>query len=122
MSWFHAARTRVRLMFALRAAESLRDGRGLAWLGGLSLDLRLGLRMLAKYPGLTIVGVVGIAVAVAISTTAFRILDTVVDPTPPHLIGAASANCASRVSDTQPGGDHNGPGSHHAVIGPRESV
>ena len=31
--------------------EALRDGRGLAWLGGLSLDLKLGVRMLARYPG-----------------------------------------------------------------------
>jgi putative ABC transport system permease protein len=31
--------------------EALRDGRGLAWLGGLSLDLRLGLRMLPGIRG-----------------------------------------------------------------------
>src|SRR5688572_22578174 len=36
--------------------EALRDGRGLAWLGGLSLDLKLGIRTLARYPGVTIVG------------------------------------------------------------------
>ncbi len=41
--------------------EALRDGRGLAWLGGLSLDLKLGFRMLVKYPGLTLVG--GLAMA-----------------------------------------------------------
>src|SRR5829696_6112239 len=46
--------------------EALRDGRGLAWLGAMSLDLKLGLRMLVKSPGLTLVGVVGMAVAVAI--------------------------------------------------------
>jgi predicted permease len=51
--------------------EVLRDGRGTAWLGGLSLDFRLGLRMLAKYPGLTIVGVLGISVAVTIGALAF---------------------------------------------------
>ena len=90
MSWFDAARARARLLPARRAiggvdrrTESLRHARGLAWLGGLSLDLRLGLRMLARYPGLTVVGVVGIAVAVAISATAFRILGTVVDPSLP---------------------------------------
>lgn len=47
-----------------RHREELRDGRTLAWLGGLSLDFRLGFRMLAKYPGLTIVG--GLAMAFAI--------------------------------------------------------
>ena len=44
--------------------ESLRDGRGLAWLGGLRLDLKLGGRMLVKYPGLTLVG--GLAMAFGI--------------------------------------------------------
>ena len=100
MTWFHAARARLRLLDR-RAAESriddeirfhvemetqrlvreqkldhaearrralvtfggvqqhretLRDGRGTAWFSGLSLDLKLGFRMLVKYPGLTVVG------------------------------------------------------------------
>src|SRR5690349_23616881 len=44
--------------------ETLRDGRGTAWLSGLSLDLKLGFRMLVKYPGLTVVG--GLAMAFGI--------------------------------------------------------
>jgi predicted permease len=108
MTWFHAARARLRLL-APRAAESriddeirfhidmeterlvreqqlepdearrralitfggvdkhkeaLRDERGTAWFAGMSLDLKLGFRMLAKYPGLTIVG--GLAMAFGI--------------------------------------------------------
>ena len=108
MTWFHAARARLRLL-APRAAESrideeirfhiemetqrlvreqklgpdearrralvtfggvqqhretLRDGRGTAWFSGLSLDLKLGFRMLVKYPGLTVVG--GLAMAFGI--------------------------------------------------------
>jgi putative ABC transport system permease protein len=108
MTWFHAARARLRLL-APRAAESriddeirfhiemetqrlvreqqldhaearrralvtfggvqqhretLREGRGTAWLSGLTLDLKLGLRMLVKYPGLTVVG--GLAMAFGI--------------------------------------------------------
>ena len=51
--------------------ETLRDGRGGAWARGLSLDFTLGLRMLAKYPGLTFVGVLGISVAVIIGAFAF---------------------------------------------------
>src|SRR5687768_13519503 len=47
-----------------RHKEALRDGRGLAWLGGLSLDLKLAIRIFRKYPGLSLVGVVGMAVAV----------------------------------------------------------
>src|SRR5687768_11237024 len=44
--------------------EALRDGRGTAWFSGLSLDLKLGFRMLVKYPGLTVVG--GLAMAFGI--------------------------------------------------------
>ena len=44
--------------------ETLRAGRGTAWASGLSLDLKLGVRMLAKYPGLTVVG--GLAMAFGI--------------------------------------------------------
>jgi putative ABC transport system permease protein len=44
--------------------ESMRDGRGTAWLSGLSLDLKLGGRMLVKYPGLAIIG--GLAMAFGI--------------------------------------------------------
>jgi putative ABC transport system permease protein len=44
--------------------ESMRDGRGTVWLSGLSLDLKLGFRMLVKYPGLTLVG--GLAMAFGI--------------------------------------------------------
>jgi putative ABC transport system permease protein len=108
MTWFHAARARLRLL-APRAAESrvddeirfhiemeterlvreqkldpdearrralvafggvekhkeaLRDERGTAWFNGISLDLKLGARMLVKYPGLTVVG--GLAMAFGI--------------------------------------------------------
>jgi len=44
--------------------ESMRDGRGTAWFTGLSLDLKLGFRMLVKYPGLTLIG--GLAMAFGI--------------------------------------------------------
>jgi putative ABC transport system permease protein len=44
--------------------ETLREGRGTAWFSGVSLDLKLGFRMLVKYPGLTLVG--GLAMAFGI--------------------------------------------------------
>jgi predicted permease len=44
--------------------ETMREGRGLAWLTGMSLDLKLGGRMLVKYPGLTLIG--GLAMAFGI--------------------------------------------------------
>src|ERR687891_1331577 len=66
-----------------RYGEELREGRGLSWVSGLSLDLRLGLRMLVKYPGLTIVGGFGMAVAMAIAGVSFGMLYAVLDPTLP---------------------------------------
>lgn len=66
-----------------RYGEELRDGRGGAWLGGLSLDLRLGLRMLMKYPGLAIVGGIGMAVAIAIATVSFGMIYSMMDPALP---------------------------------------
>lgn len=116
MSWVHAARVRLHLIFAHRAAESrmdeeirlhveleterlmseqrldarearrralvafggverykeeLRDGRGFSWPGGLLLDFKLGARMLVKYPGLSLVSVLGMAVAIAIGAVVF---------------------------------------------------
>ena len=45
------ARRRARIAFGLaeRYKDQMRDGRGLAWLGGLSLDFKLAGRMLVKY-------------------------------------------------------------------------
>jgi predicted permease len=51
--------------------EELRDGRGLAVLTGLSLDFKLGARMLAKYPGLTAIGGLAMAFGIAVGTVAF---------------------------------------------------
>jgi putative ABC transport system permease protein len=63
--------------------EALRDGRGLAWLGGLSLDLRLGLRMLRKYPGLTAVGSLAMAFAIWVGAVTFEMVMLIVHPTLP---------------------------------------
>ncbi|HEX2167063.1 MAG TPA: ABC transporter permease [Longimicrobiales bacterium] len=49
------------------------DG-GRAWLSGLSLDLRLAWRVLLKTPGLTVVGVFGIAIGTALGVGAFIVL------------------------------------------------
>src|SRR5687768_12387002 len=79
------ARRRARLAFGGVEGhrEAMRDGRTLAWLGGLKLDLALGWRMLLKYPGLSAVGVLGMAVAVGIGTLSFGIIYTLVGTTVP---------------------------------------
>ena len=63
-----------------RAARGLRmlDDIGFSW-----LDVRLGVRMLAKYPGLSLVSVIGMAVAMAIGAGAFGVIESVADPSLP---------------------------------------
>ncbi len=60
--------------------EALRDGRGLAPLTGMSLDFKLGLRMLVKYPGLTIVGGLAMAFGIAVGTITFVMMSVLVTP------------------------------------------
>jgi len=63
--------------------EALRDGRGLAWLGGLSLDFKLGFRMLVKYPGLTVVGGLAMAFAIWAGAVTFVLVNQFMNPTLP---------------------------------------
>jgi putative ABC transport system permease protein len=51
--------------------EEVREARGLAWVSGLSLDLKLALRMMRKTPGLTIAAGLGMALAVGIAAGFF---------------------------------------------------
>lgn len=121
MTWFHAARARLRLL-APRAAESriddeirfhiemetqrlvreqkldhdearrralatfggvqqhrqtLREGRGTAWFTGLSLDLKLGFRMLVKYPGLTLIGGLAMAFGIWFGAVTFQMFGVI---------------------------------------------
>jgi putative ABC transport system permease protein len=63
--------------------EQLRDGRQPAWLAGVSLDARLGMRMLVKYPGLTIVGGLAMAFAIWIGVVTFQLVSAVLYPSLP---------------------------------------
>src|SRR5689334_8779650 len=57
-----------------QAKESRRDARSFPALDSWWLDVKLGVRMLIKYPGLALVGVFGIAVAVAIAAGGFSVI------------------------------------------------
>jgi hypothetical protein len=48
-----------------------------------SIDLRLAIRMLVRYPGITLVGVFGMAVGMAIATAVFTIVFSLLDPIVP---------------------------------------
>ena len=57
------------------------------WLGGFSLDLKPGGRMLVKHPGLTIVGGLAMAFAICVGTAIFQVLALFVSPTLPLPAG-----------------------------------
>jgi len=65
---------------AARAARGLRpfDELRVSW-----LDVKLGGRMLVKYPGLTVVGGLAMAFAIAVGATGFELITQVADPTLP---------------------------------------
>lgn len=67
--------------------EEGREARGLYRLNGLSLDARLGVRMLLKHRGLTLVGGVAMTVAIAIGATAFDVINALLDSTLPFPQG-----------------------------------
>ncbi|MEO5897797.1 MAG: ABC transporter permease [Vicinamibacterales bacterium] len=55
--------------------------------GGLSLDLKLGARMLVKYPGLTLVGGLAMAFAICVGAVVFEVLSLFVSPSLPLPAG-----------------------------------
>ena len=66
-----------------QAKEHQRDARTFRHLAGWPTDLKLGLRMLAKSPGLTIVGVFALAVAIGSGAAYMEFLNDMVHPTLP---------------------------------------
>jgi predicted permease len=68
------------LGYVERYKEEMRDGRGPAWPGGLALDLKLGVRMLVKHPGLTLVGGLAFAFAIWVAAGAFEFAGQVLFP------------------------------------------
>ncbi|KPJ97955.1 MAG: hypothetical protein AMS20_16615 [Gemmatimonas sp. SG8_28] len=48
-----------------------------------ALDVKLGIRMLLKYPGLSVISVIGMSVAIAIGAGGFGVIESTLDPTLP---------------------------------------
>jgi predicted permease len=69
------------------AKERQRETRTFAWLASSWLDLKLGLRMLAKYPWLSLVSVTGMAVAIALASGYFGVLSVFLDSSLPFPEG-----------------------------------
>ena len=68
--------------------ERQRDARMFRWLAGWPMDLKLGARMLVKYPGLTVVGGLAMAFAVWVGLVTFGVVSLFTNPTLPLSQGA----------------------------------
>ena len=60
--------------------ETLKQNRRFASLGGMSLDLKLGGRMLVKYPGLTLIGGLAMAFAIWMGAMTFEVVNMLLYP------------------------------------------
>ena len=60
-----------------------RDGRGLSWFDRFSLDIKLAVRLLVRYPTLTLVATVSMAFGIATGVGSFEIRTQVVAPSIP---------------------------------------
>jgi putative ABC transport system permease protein len=63
--------------------EHQREARMFRWLAGWPMDLKLGGRMLVKYPGLTIVGGLAMAFAIWVGLVIFQVVGLFTNPTLP---------------------------------------
>src|SRR5687767_12586677 len=87
LSWDEAAR-QARLEFGHMETHRIdaRAARGLASVDQIrfsALDVKLGVRMLLKYPGLSLVSVTGMAVAIALGAGVFSVIASLMETTLP---------------------------------------
>ena len=66
-----------------QAKEECRDARGVQFLDTLLQDMRFGLRLLRKSPGLTAVAVITLALGIAVNTTIFSVASALLLRKPP---------------------------------------
>ena len=92
-------RTCKSILAAERAAERRRTMVKLSW-----LDLKLGVRMFAKYPGLSLVSVFGMAVAIAIAAGYFAMFGPMLDSTLPFDPGGRMVVVLTRTPTGTAGG------------------
>src|SRR3954470_3759806 len=84
--------------------EHQREARMFRWLAGWPMDLKLGGRMLVKYPGLTIVGGVAMAFAIWVGLVIFQVVSLFTNPTLPlsegaRLVEIRSMDVAAKVQE-----------------------
>ncbi len=96
----------VRIGSVAGAREAHRERRGLPGLEAFVFDLKIGGRMLVKYPGLTIVGGVAMAFAIWVGIVIFQVVGLFVHPTLPlpegaRLVEIRSMDVAASVQEEQ---------------------
>jgi predicted permease len=96
-------RTCTTLLAADRAAEDRRTLVNVSW-----LDVKLGIRMLRKYPGLSAVAVIGMALAIAIGAGYFTVLGIFMDSTLPVDGGERVMMIETRTVSGPDAGDRDG--------------
>jgi putative ABC transport system permease protein len=74
-----------------QAKEHHRDARSFRWLAGWPMDLKLGVRMFVKYPGLTIVAVIALSVSIGAGAAFMEFVTDMVHPTLPYKDGGRIA-------------------------------
>jgi putative ABC transport system permease protein len=84
--------------------ERQRDARMFRWLAGWPMDLKLGGRMLVKYPGLTVVGGLAMAFAICIGIVIVQVVSLFTSPTLPlsqgtRLVELRSMDAAENVQE-----------------------
>jgi predicted permease len=89
-----------------QAKEHQRDARTFRPLAGASTDLKLGVRMLVKSPGLTVVAVIALAVAMGAGAAYFEFVNDFVNPQlsfpgSDRLVGIVNVDVAKRSVDTR---------------------
>ena len=80
-------RARIELGGLTQLREASRAAQGLPWVGACWLDIKLGIRLLAKYPGLTLVSTLALAIGIAIVGGFHAGTEFIVRPTLPDAHG-----------------------------------
>ena len=75
---------RVELGGLAQLREASRSVQGLPWIGSFWLDIKLGVRLLGKYPGLTVVSTLALSIAIAIVAGFHAGTEFMVHPTLPE--------------------------------------
>ncbi|MBC8087655.1 MAG: ABC transporter permease, partial [Phycisphaerae bacterium] len=85
------ARRQARIAFGAVEHHRIetREARWWSWFPHLSLDFKLGLRMLIKHPTLTVIATIAVAYAIAVGTVGFEIARQALWPTIPLPYGNA---------------------------------